>query len=247
MYFTSTPSLNSMEAIMQRPPGRNQRGGGRLRRVYPVSKADCDCRLCLYYRKKKGCSMEGCPVLDVRLSCGAASFYEAVHAAFTDACHIPFQRRLSHLYDRKDDAPMIFQTDQHRQRFETQKLHLRKPDHRSLAVLYLLTADHVFWSKTRRYFSDRGKVDLQAVRLGDVSTDCYAIWKAVKELQTGQRQISLCELADGSVISDRAFCLIVQAVAIARFGAVVLEAEGNNTESADLKMKGAMTNERSTA
>ena len=123
MYFTSTPALNSMETIMQRPPGGNQRGGGRLRRVYPFSKADCDCRLCLYHRKKKGCSMEVCPVLDVRLSCGAASLYEAVHAAFADARHIPFQRRLSHLYDRKDDAPLIFQSDQHRQRFEAQKLY----------------------------------------------------------------------------------------------------------------------------
>ena len=104
-------------------------------------------------------------------------------------------------------------------------MYLRKPDHRSLAMLYLLTADHTLWSKTRRYFSDRGKVDLQAVRLGDVSTDCYALWKAVKELQTGERQISLCELADSSVISDRAFRLIVQAVTIARFGAAVLEAE----------------------
>lgn len=155
MYFTNTPSLNSMEAIMQRPPGGNQRGGGRIRRAYQFNKADCDCRLCLYHRKKKGCSMEICPVLDARLTCGAASFYEAIHAAFADARHTPFQRRLSHLYDRKDDAPIIFQTDQHRQRFEAQKLYLRKPDHRSLAVLYLLTADHTLWSKTRRYFSDR--------------------------------------------------------------------------------------------
>ena len=118
MYFTNTPSLNSMEAIMQRPPGGNQRGGGRIRRAYQFNKADCDCRLCLYHRKKKGCSMEICPVLDARLTCGAASFYEAIHAAFADARHTPFQRRLSHLYDRKDDAPIIFQTDQHRKRFE---------------------------------------------------------------------------------------------------------------------------------
>ena len=111
MYFTNTPSLNSMEAIMQRPPGGNQRGGGRIRRAYQFNKADCDCRLCLYHRKKKGCSMEICPVLDARLTCGAASFYEAIHAAFADARHTPFQRRLSHLYDRKDDAPIIFQTD----------------------------------------------------------------------------------------------------------------------------------------
>ena len=63
---------------------------------------------------------------------------------------------------------MLFQTDQHRQRFEAQKLYLRKPDHRSLAVLYLLTADHTLWFKTRRYFSDRGKVDLQAVLKAEV-------------------------------------------------------------------------------
>lgn len=53
MYFTNTPSLNSMEAIMQRPPGGNQRGGGRIRRAYQFNKADCDCRLCLYHRKKR--------------------------------------------------------------------------------------------------------------------------------------------------------------------------------------------------
>ena len=152
---------------MQRPPGGNQRGGSRIRRAYSFNKADCDCRLCFYHRKKKGCAMDVCPVLDVRLTCGAASFYEAVYEAFADARHISFQRRLSHLYGRKDDTPMIFQTDQHKQRFEAQKLYLRKPDHHSLAMLYLLTADHTLWFKTRRYFSDRGKVDLQAVHLGD--------------------------------------------------------------------------------
>lgn len=90
MYFTSTPSLNSMEIVMKRPPGGNQRGGGRLRKVYPFRKADCDCRHCLYYRKKKGCAMGICQVLDVRLSCGAASFYEAVHATFANARHMVF-------------------------------------------------------------------------------------------------------------------------------------------------------------
>lgn len=154
MYFTNTPSLNSMEAIMQRPPVGNQRGGGRLHGAYPFRKADCACRLCLYYRKKKGCSMEVCPVLDVRLTCGAASFYEAIHAAFADARHTPFQRRLSHLYGRKDDAPMIFQTDQHKQRFEAQKLYLRKPGHRSLAVLYLLTLTLKNGQQVRKERSD---------------------------------------------------------------------------------------------
>ena len=49
MYFTNTPSLNSMEAIMQKPPGGAQRGGGRNRSPYKYTKKDCDCRFCLYY------------------------------------------------------------------------------------------------------------------------------------------------------------------------------------------------------
>lgn len=54
MYFTDTPSLGSVEAIMKRPPGVSQRGGGRNRSPYRYTKDDCDCRLCLHYRKKNG-------------------------------------------------------------------------------------------------------------------------------------------------------------------------------------------------
>ena len=58
MYFTDTPSLGSVEAIMKRPPGVSQRGGGRNRSPYRYTKDDCDCRLCLHYRKKNGCIQE---------------------------------------------------------------------------------------------------------------------------------------------------------------------------------------------
>ena len=121
---------------------------------------------------------------------------------------------------------MIFQNSNHQRIFETEKLNLYKPSNRSLAALYLLTADHPLWIKTKRYIDRGGKVDLKSVHLGDISTDGYALWKAVKELQTGERQISLCELSDSNIISDRVFRLIVQSATISRFGTTVL----NNTE-----------------
>ena len=121
---------------------------------------------------------------------------------------------------------MIFQNSNHQRIFETEKLNLYKPSNRSLAALYLLTADHPLWIKTKRYIDRGGKVDLKSVHLGDISTDGYVLWKAVKELQTGERQISLCELSDNNIISDRVFRLIVQSVTISRFGTTVL----NNTE-----------------
>lgn len=227
MYFTDTPTLNSIEAIMKRLPYGTQKGGGRFRTPYKYTKEDCDCRLCLYYRKKTGCTEDICPVLDIRLGCGAASIGEAVKTVFKDAKNAAFQKRLSQIYYRKDDATtMMFQNNRHKQIFEAERLNLRKPSKKALAVLYLLTADKALWQKTKLFLTSNGKVDLKGIHLGDVPTDSYALWKAVKELQTGEKQISLCELADSGIVSDNAFRLIVQAVTIAHFGAAVF----NNTE-----------------
>lgn len=121
---------------------------------------------------------------------------------------------------------MIFQNNRHKQIFETERLYLRKPSKKALSVLYLLTADKALWQKTKPFLTGNGKVDLKGVHLGDVSTDSYALWKAVKELQTGEKQISLCELADRGIVSNNAFRLIVQAVSIAHFGTSIL----NNAE-----------------
>lgn len=226
MYFTDTPSLNSMEAIMKKLPCGRQKGGGRIRSPYKYTGKDCDCRLCLYYRKKTGCTAALCPVLDIRLSCGAASIGDAVKAVFKDANNTALQKRLSQIYNRKDDVPMIFQSNRHKQIFEAERLNLRKPGKKALAVLYLLTADKALWQKTKPFLTDNGKVDLKGVHLGAISTDGYALWKAAKEIQTGEKQISLCELADNGIISDNAFRLIVKAGTIARYGTAIL----NNTE-----------------
>ena len=146
MYFTNTPALNSMEAIMKKLPYGTQKGGGRFRRLYQYTKKDCDCRLCLYYRKKNGCILTLCPVLDIRLGCGAATIGDAVKAVFKDAQNTAFQKRLSQIYRRKDDAEMIFQNNRHKQIFEAERLSMRKPVKKVLAVLYLLTADHMLFN-----------------------------------------------------------------------------------------------------
>ena len=121
---------------------------------------------------------------------------------------------------------MIFQSTRHKQIFEAERLNLRKPGKKALAVLYLLTADKALWQKTKPFLTDNGKVDLKGVHLGAISTDGYALWKAAKEIQTGEKQISLYELADNGVVSDNAFRLIVKAVTIARYDTAIL----NNTE-----------------
>ena len=221
MYFTTTPEGNRMEALMKKPPGFVQRGGGR-RRPYRFTKQDCDCHCCLYYHRKS-CTVSECPFLEIRLECGAASFYEAVCAAFSGIPDADLRLRLSQIYGKEKKTAM-FQNDRHKNIFEMQRKLLRKPDNRALAALYLLTADRALWNCCKRHLDERGKLNFAAIRLVALSADGYALWKAVKELQTGQRQISLCELTDREVISDRAFRLITQAAVIARFGTAAMGA-----------------------
>ena len=210
-----------MEALMKKPPGFVQRGGGR-RRPNRFTKQDCDCHCCLHYHRKS-CTVSECPFLEIRLECGAASFYEAVCAAFSGISDADLHLRLSQIYG-KEKKNAMFQNDRHKNIFEMHWKLLRKPNNRALAALYLLTADSALWNCCKRYLDERGKLNFAAIRLVALSADGYALWKAVKELQTGQRQISLCELADREVISDRAFRLITQAAAIARFGTAALGA-----------------------
>ena len=219
MYFTTTPEGNRMEALMKKPPGFVQRGGGR-RRPYRFTKQDCDCHCCLYYHRKS-CTVSECPFLEIRLECGAASFYEAVRAALCGITDAELRMRLSRIYG-KEKKTIMFQNDRHKNLFEMQQRSLREPDNRALAALYLLTADSALWNCCKRHLDEHGKLNFAAIRLVALSADGYALWKAVKELQTGQCQISLCELADREVISDRAFYLITQSAAIARFGIAVL-------------------------
>lgn len=122
---------------------------------------------------------------------------------------------------------MIYSSDRHKCRVETERLKLRKSDGKRLAILYLLTADDVLWRKAKGELKN-GRIDFPSVHLGAVPTDSYALWKAVKEIQIGEQQISLCELARKEDISDNTFRLIVQAMTIVRFGAAVLNEKEMN-------------------
>ncbi len=223
MYFTDTPSLNHMEAIMKQPPGYRQRGGGSKRKSYQYTKADCSCRLCLHYQKKSGCTALICPVIDIRLKCGTASFNEAVKFVFKEVNHAAFQRRLNKYINQiKGGDFMLFRNNRHKLLFETERQRMQRPDNRKLAVLYLLTADDSLWRAAKRWLQD-GKVNLVNVHLGNISSNSYALWKAVKEIQSGEKQISLRELSNTEDISDQAFQLIVQAVTVMRLGVKALQ------------------------
>ena len=117
---------------------------------------------------------------------------------------------------------MLFRNNRHKLLFETERQRMQRPDNRKMAVLYLLTADDSLWRAAKRWLQD-GKVNLVNVHLGNISSNSYALWKAVKEIQSGEKQISLRELSNTEDISDQAFQLIVQAVTVMRLGVKALQ------------------------
>lgn len=64
---------------------------------------------------------------------------------------------------------MMFQSNRHKQIFETERLNLRKLTKKALA------ADKALWQKTKTFLTSNGKIDSKGVHLGDVSTDIYAL------------------------------------------------------------------------
>lgn len=169
MYFTNTPALNSMEAIMKKTALRHTERRRSVSQIVSIHQERLRLQTLSLLQKKEGMHLDA-------LSCVGNPAWMR-HCSHWRSGKSRFQ-----IYNRKDDAEMIFQNNRHKQIFEAERLSMRKPGKKTLAVLYLLTADHTLWIKTKHLFTPNGKVDLKSVRLGNVSTDSYALWKAVKEL-----------------------------------------------------------------
>ena len=99
---------------------------------------------------------------------------------------------------------MEFRGEKHRQIFQN---YIRRQKHRPsahhLAAVYLLTADKTLWKQVRGAFRD-GKADLSAV------------FRAAKELLTGEPMVGLAELAERDIIRPWVLNLIFHAILLSR-------------------------------
>ena len=111
---------------------------------------------------------------------------------------------------------MEFRGEKHRQIFQN---YIRRQKHRPsayhLAAVYLLTADKTLWKQVRGAFRD-GKADLSAVHLCGIQPDAYALFRAAKELLTGEPMVGLSELAERDIIRPWVLNLIFQAILLSR-------------------------------
>lgn len=97
------------------------------------------------------------------------------------------------------------------------------------AALYLLTADRELWKGAAAAVMP-GYIDFSAISVRGVDMDGYVLYHTAKDLYQGSGHISLAELTDGELVSERAFRLMVNAFLICRYGPCLLaeETEGRN-------------------
>ena len=184
---------------------------------------DVECKFCTEYKgKKQGCAHAVCPWLAERIEAGVVSYEEALLDSFP---HDPS------LGARLRTAVQLFHgslwlNEGHRQRMEAMKAResYRRPRDTPayFAAMYLLTADPDTAKRTANCFCRDGIMFSCATTKG-ISPHGYTLLSAARDIYANGDGVALTDLADGEIIDTTAFCLIVNALLIARYGCVALE------------------------
>lgn len=217
--FADSPGERSLERMMTSIPNFRPRGHGTY--VFgrkELTAKDCDCRLCLYYkRKKKGCGLRRCPCIEERISAGAASRKEML-AELAEKINVPaFQRRITEHMKEREINDMDFRNEKHRTVFNEAVRKLNRKDFPLMSAVYLLTAEHALWTTSKRSIGDN-IIHFDSVKLQNSTENAYTLFCCAKDLYLGTKHITLSDLADNDLIRPRIFDLICNAMAIRRFG-----------------------------
>ena len=184
---------------------------------------DEECKFCTEYKKGQGgCVHNICPWLAERIEAGSLGYEDALLGCFPDN---------PRLEDKLHTAVRLFRgslwlNEAHRQRMDALKVreccrrHCDNPAY--LAAIYLLTADTNIARRTASCFCRDGIMFNHATTKG-ISPHGYTLLSAARDIYAGGDGIALTDLADEDIIDTQAFCLIVNALLIARFGGIALE------------------------
>ena len=184
---------------------------------------DVECKFCTEYKGQKGgCSHRVCPWLAERIEVGAAGYEEALLDSFPNN---------PDLAARLHTAVRLFRGslwlgEAHRLRMEAlegrEGSDPRRDTPAYFAAMYLLTADQDTAKRTANCFYRDGIMFSRATTKG-ISPLGYTLLSAARDIYSSGDGIALTDLADREIIDTDAFCLIVNALLIARYGHAALE------------------------
>lgn len=143
MIFSDSPSQKAIERMMTQVKGFPPRGSGvMVLRRFEYTAEMCDCRLCLYYNRKKKCTVSQCPCIEERIVAGAAGRSEVMTETMKDIHNAAFRKRLIQFIRESEELHMNFRNEKHRLAFDEAIRKLNKKNFALMSALYLLTAEH---------------------------------------------------------------------------------------------------------
>ena len=147
-------------------------------------------------------------------------YSDYLHQFLTDVWEESFSLRAKNLSCRP--KPFFAETG-HRSRFRRcwEKREANADQEAWCAALYLLTADSNLWKGAEEAVKP-DFIDFTSVSIRGVDMDGYVLYHTAKDLYRGTSHVSLAELTDGELVSDRAFRLVINAFLLCRYGPCLL-------------------------
>ncbi len=200
MFFTKEHHLYEMEKLMLQPPDYVARGSR-----------------CIVIEKDRTHSHSKQPP--------PSSYSKLLIATMNNVKNLSFIARLNNYIKESEAKCMTYRNKKHKEIFEEMIREADENNLASLSALYLLTADYSLWRIMRNHIS-KNKIDFRDVKLNGISEGGYTLYCAAKDLYLGTKHITVCDLADKELISQKMFGLICNAMAIRRYGLCAIEVMG---------------------
>nr|WP_172537821.1 hypothetical protein [uncultured Acetatifactor sp.] len=129
--------------------------------------------------------------------------------------------RIINLKNRGEVKEFMFRSGQHKKRFReicgNGDYVSLCADHGRAAALFLLSADTFLWNQAKPCITKNG-IRYREMAVHGIEPDGYALLCAAKEMCGGRPGLSLSELGDPELISDRLLQVILTGILISRHG-----------------------------
>ena len=206
-YFMRDTPLAKLEREMMSVPNFDHR----------AEKEITDCQLCSQYKPRQPCLLIRCPYINARMLRGDLSL---------DALAWTMYRRYPNLLKRLDAFLLnqelcLFRHESHRQRWQRWHDRFYRMSKENKSALYLLTAYDAVWEKVIWHMDGKG-FDFDHVKLGNLTTEQYAVYQAAKAITGAGRNITISDLTSPELVTEEAFGLITSALLLAGFGDPIL-------------------------
>lgn len=194
MFFSDSPQLKAMERLMTAVPRFRPKGGGvMVRSDFEYTAEMCDCCLCLYFGRKKKCTVSQCPCIEERIIAGAANRAEVMAETMKNIHNAAFHRRRNQFITESEVLYMNFKNEKHNKVFNEAIRKMGRKNSALLSAVYLLTADRKLWMQIRN-FIEQNEIKFGSFKPRDSTENGYTLLCCAKDLYSGTKHITISDL-----------------------------------------------------